>query len=161
MITTAETLQKAENLLQPWTISVSRPEENRLDVVMDVDHLLEASQIIITSIKGAYLAAITGLDRPGADGAEGKIENLYSFILGAAIITLRISVPYSNAVLPSLCGLIPSATLYEREMIEMFGVNIADTPDTNRLLLPDDWPDGVYPLRKSFSGLDEDRTELK
>ena len=27
-----------------------------------------------------------------------------------------------------------------------------DAEDFDRLVLPDDWPDGVYPLRKSFTG---------
>jgi Ni,Fe-hydrogenase III component G len=44
------------------------------------------------------------------------------------------------------------ATLYERELIEMFGITIEGTPNTDKLLLPDDWPAGVYPLRKEFTG---------
>jgi Ni,Fe-hydrogenase III component G len=48
---------------------------------------------------------------------------------------------------------VPTATLYERELQEMFGFVVAGTPDSGRLLLPDDWPDCVYPLRKSFKGL--------
>jgi Ni,Fe-hydrogenase III component G len=43
--------------------------------------------------------------------------------------------------------------------MELFGVEIVGTPDTDRLVLPDDWPHGVYPLRKSFTGFDsEERT---
>ncbi|MCX7976926.1 MAG: NADH-quinone oxidoreductase subunit C, partial [Bellilinea sp.] len=53
-------------------------------------------------------------------------------------------------VLPSICPLIPSATLGERELMEMFGVKVEGTPDTSRLILADSWPEGVYPLRKSF-----------
>ena len=51
--------------------------------------------------------------------------------------------PFSFCVLRRLGG----------ELIEMFGFVIEDTPDPARLLLPDDWPDGVYPLRKAFEGL--------
>ena len=32
--------------------------------------------------------------------------------------------------------------------MEMFGVVVDGTPNPSRLFLPDDWPDGVYPLRK-------------
>jgi Ni,Fe-hydrogenase III component G len=32
----------------------------------------------------------------------------------------------------------------------MFGNTVAGTPNTARLFLPDEWPDGVYPLRKDF-----------
>ncbi len=36
----------------------------------------------------------------------------------------------------------------------MFGITVEGTPVTDKLLLPDDWPDGVYPLRKSFTGFE-------
>ena len=62
-------------------------------------------------------------------------------------------MPYDAARVPSVCGLVPAATLYERELGEMFGVTVEGTPVTDHLLLPDSWPQGVYPLRKSFSGL--------
>ena len=78
---------------------------------------------------------------------------LYHFCRGAAIITLRVSVPYEAATVPTICGVISSATLYERELSELFGIVVEGTPDPRRLVLADDWPDGVYPLRKSFKGL--------
>ena len=41
----------------------------------------------------------------------------------------------------------------------MFGVDLLGTPDSDHLLLPDEWPNGVYPLRKSFTGLKPVGTE--
>ena len=35
------------------------------------------------------------------------------------MVTLRVSVPYDAARIPSICHLIPSATLFERELGEM------------------------------------------
>jgi len=32
----------------------------------------------------------------------------------------------------------------------MLGVAVIGAPDEGRLFLPDDWPDGVFPLRKEF-----------
>ena len=32
-------------------------------------------------------------------------------------------------------------------------IEVEGTPDSSHLLLPDEWPDGVYPLRKDFHGL--------
>jgi Ni,Fe-hydrogenase III component G len=31
---------------------------------------------------------------------------------------------------------------------------VLGTPNTDRLVLSDDWPKGVYPLRKDFTGLE-------
>ena len=143
--------------MEPLLTSVERFEwrdEKRLDVYLPADKLLDEIRTLAKA-GWRYLSAITGMDTPPAEdgSAEGRIEILYHFCEGPCVLTLRISVPYSHPVAPSVCSLIPYATLYERELIEMFGVELEGTPSTARLLLPDDWPDGVYPLRKAFKRL--------
>ena len=159
---TAEILQSTEVALQPWAKAVSRPYSDRLDVAIDAGDLVAAVSAMHNGHMG-YLAAITGLDHPApalktAEGTPaapeaGELEVLYSFCQGAAVITLRVKVPSASATIPSICDVIPSATLYERELSELFGIEVKGTPSTSRLLLSDDWPEGVYPLLKSFKGL--------
>jgi NADH:ubiquinone oxidoreductase subunit C len=172
---TQKALDIAKGLLEEFVMASSTPEENRLDVMVSPDKLLPAIEKLQQNNWG-YLSTITGLDHPGAAESkqdesrweksveevsgsaydrEGTIELLYHFSEGAAITTLRVSVPYSKAVVPSVCGIIPSANLYEMETIEMFGVKIENTPSEEHLLLPDGWPENTYPLRKSFTGLKE------
>lgn len=151
-------LSRAEELLKPVSEEISRPASYRVDAIVLPEKLLEAVTIL-TRKKWGYLLTITGLDRPAPEPVEGEkpgenhIEVLYHFGEGAAIATLRVALPYSNLTVPSVCGVIPAATLYEREVMEMFGITMEGTPNTDKLLLPDDWPAGVYPLRKEFTGL--------
>jgi Ni,Fe-hydrogenase III component G len=156
METRNDPLEIAENLLAPWAARMNRPEDNRLDVYLERENFKAAAQAVYRSSWG-YLAAITGLDLPptAENGVEpeGHIEVLYHFCRNAAVLTLRIRLPYADPTIETVCDLSPSATLYERELMELFGVEISGTPNTDRLVLPDDWPDGVYPLRKSFAGL--------
>ena len=153
-----QSLDKAESLLSPWTDSFTRPDDHRLDVVLAAKDLAAAAAALV-EVRWGYLAAITGIDRPaiagedGAPQAEDEIEIMYTFCWGAAITSLRVKVPYSNPVIATVCDLIPSASFYERELMEMYGVVVENTPNPERLMLPDIWPEGVYPLRKSFSGL--------
>ena len=64
-----------------------------------------------------------------------------------------IDIPADKPVFNSLSKEIYSASLFEREMKEMFGVEAIGNPDLRRLKLHDEvWPDGVYPLRKDFTG---------
>jgi NADH:ubiquinone oxidoreductase subunit C len=141
-------LTKAESLLADWSKETSRPDGNRVDVVLAVDDLVTAVKTLIDDgWEHGYLAAITGIDL----GVEaGDIEVLYHFCSGPAILTLRARTPRDNAVVPTVCDLIPSASFYERELIEMLGVTVTGTPNTDRLFLPDEWPEGVYPLREDF-----------
>lgn len=123
-----------------WTT----PEENRLDAQVAPDDLPKVAQLLTEGHWG-YLIAITGLD----NGVEaGTLEVLYHFGCGAVVLTLRVTVPRDGAAVPSVCGVIPYAGVFERELSEMFGIGVRDTPDASRLYLPDDWQDGVFPLRK-------------
>jgi Ni,Fe-hydrogenase III component G len=40
--------------------------------------------------------------------------------------------------------------------MELLGIEVVGTPDTSRLILPENWPAGVYPMRKSFKGLEKE-----
>jgi NADH:ubiquinone oxidoreductase subunit C len=157
-----EALQTAQDLLNQWTSGMSTPDMSRLDVVVAPKDLKPAVRILQKAHWG-YLSAITGIDHPpvpvSPDGKqlakEGSLEMLYHFCEGAAITTLRVSVPYTRPVIPSICEILPYATLYEREANELFGVTFRGAPNTDHFVLPDDWPNGVYPLRKSFTGFNK------
>jgi Ni,Fe-hydrogenase III component G len=143
---TEQLLQTAESLLVPYIQATEKPASNRLDVVVDGDDLVTAVYTLHQSPWG-YLAAVTGLDL----GVEsGEMEVLYHFCAGAAVVTLRVKVDRETAVVPTICPIIPSASFFERELGEMFGITVAGTPNSDRLFLPDEWPEGVYPLRKDF-----------
>ncbi len=62
----------------------------------------------------------------GIDAGEGKIELQWLFSKYGAkdeIVLFYTIVPYETKV-PSIVSLIPSATLSEREIVDMFGVDI-------------------------------------
>lgn len=167
-----EAFETAEAILKPYTRLATRPAPDRLDITI-LPNAVPAAVWALVYERWGYLTAITGLDRSGTTGQgseevqwarlagesetaspggaqEGAIEILYHFCQGEAILTLRTSVRYSFPVVHSICEVIPSATLYERELGEMFGVKVVGTPVKDKLLLPEDWPDGVFPLRKIF-----------
>ena len=139
-------LARAEALLEPWLARTERPTDNRLDIWLSPDALLPVVATLVAGEWG-YLAAITGLD-PGV--ATGQLHVLYHFAEGAAVVTLRVAVPRDVAELPTIRPLIPLAAMYEQELTEVLGVAVVGAPLRGRLFLPDDWPDGVYPLRKEF-----------
>ncbi|HVN53243.1 MAG TPA: NADH-quinone oxidoreductase subunit C [Anaerolineaceae bacterium] len=163
---TQTAFQEVTDLLQPWARWTKQVQPNLLTVSISRAHLLPAVKALIDARWG-YLSAITGLHLPLAaalapayDGPEpdplitgGSFVVLYHFCNGDAVLNLRVHPPsIKDTRVPSICGLIPSATLYERELMEMFGIEVEGTPDTSHLLLPDEWPDGVYPLRKDYHG---------
>ena len=143
-----QNLQQAEQLLASWTRETSRPEANRLDICTGVDDLRPAVKTLHDAHWG-YLSAITGLDL----GPEaGELEALYHFCNAAAITTLRLRLPrLQEAVLPTIEDIIPPAAFFERELHEMLGFRINGATSNERLFIPDDWPENVFPLREDFS----------
>jgi NADH:ubiquinone oxidoreductase subunit C len=90
-----------------------------------------------------HLSAITGLE------VEDGIELLYHLSNGNTLVTVKVKLSKNEAVAPSITDIIRGATLYEQEIHDLFGVDFEGHPNLAPLILPDDWPKDVYPLRKS------------
>jgi NADH:ubiquinone oxidoreductase subunit C len=64
---------------------------------------------------------------------------------------LKVAVPKDDPKIPSITGILPGATLYEREVNDLMGVFPEGHPNPARLILDYDWPEGLHPLRKENS----------
>ncbi|GIW04443.1 MAG: formate hydrogenlyase [Thermomicrobiales bacterium] len=97
---------------------------------------------------GGRLATMVGED----DRAQsGSFRLSYIFALpDRRWLTLETLLDAANPVFPSVTPDIPAANWYEREVQDLLGLVPLDHPDPRRLVLHDDWPDGVYPLRADF-----------
>lgn len=63
-------------------------------------------------------------------------------------VIVHAAVPSSNEEFPSVTPKVPACVWGEREIRDMYGLRPIGLPDERRLVLPDDWPDDLYPLRK-------------
>ena len=103
---------------------------------------------VITYLKDnfglTHITTITALD------TGDEIEILYHLLCQGVALNLRTFVPKADPVIETITPLLPGAILYEREIQDMLGVKVKGHPDPRRLILPEDWEDGVYPLRKDY-----------
>jgi len=63
-------------------------------------------------------------------------------------VNLRVNLPEDNPSVPSITPVICGAEWIEREMHEMLGIDFPGHPNLAKLLLPEDWEEGNYPLRR-------------
>lgn len=80
-------------------------------------------------------------------------EILYHFSYDKRGLTLSLRATIkdkTNPAIDTITDITRSAWWIEREIHELFGINFRNNDDLRTLLLPDDWPEGVYPLRKDF-----------
>ena len=126
-------------------LEIVNPDRRRIFLKVAPADLVAAATLLRDKHDCAHLSTISGVDR------GETFEFLYHFAAPTAVISVRTEVPRPEPRLPSICAVIPGAVLYERELQDMFGVVVAGIPDGRRLVLPDDWPDGQFPLRKDWT----------
>jgi membrane-bound hydrogenase subunit beta len=139
-----EIVESLKRDLGAKALELTNPDRRRIFVKVAAADLVPAVTLLRDKYDCAYLATISGVDKGEA------FEFLYHFASPVASVTVRTEVPRTAPRLPSICAVIPGAILYERELQEMFGVTVENIPDGRRLNLPDDWPEGQYPLRKDW-----------
>ncbi len=88
-----------------------------------------------------------------------------SIVIEPALLILIYHVVYENSLVASLktrilktdpriksiSDIYITAELYEREVYDILGVNFEGHPNLSRLLLPEDWPENLHPLKKDVT----------
>jgi len=118
----------------------------RQDVQQIMQHLKEAHA-------PAHLSTITGMDVGDA------IAIIYHYAVEGCQLNVRCLVPKEDNRIDSITPVAPAAILYEREISDLLGVEFVGHPDPRRLILPDEWPEGDYPLRREEAADDGESDE--
>jgi Ni,Fe-hydrogenase III large subunit/Ni,Fe-hydrogenase III component G len=71
-------------------------------------------------------------------------------VAGSPFISLEAEISATDPSYPSLTPTLFCANWFERETQDMLGLVPVGHPDPRPLVLYDDWPEGVHPLRKDF-----------
>ena len=124
---------------------VCRRNDKRIYVDVPPEHTLEANGYLFGEMKGR-LATATGRD------VSDRIEVLYHYCMDedGVVVTVRTWAWKPDCELDSVATLFRGANFIEREIQDILGVRFRNHPDPRRLILADDWPEGVYPLRRDF-----------
>jgi NADH-quinone oxidoreductase subunit C len=93
-----------------------------------------------------FCSDVTASDWPARPQRFDVVYCLYSTSLRHRV-RLKVRAADGEPV-PSVSGIWPAANWLEREVFDMFGVNIVDHPDRRRILMPDEWQG--YPQRKDY-----------
>ncbi|MGH7632541.1 MAG: NADH-quinone oxidoreductase subunit C/D [Gemmatimonadaceae bacterium] len=100
----------------------------------------------------AMLYDLTAIDERMRTHREGEpasdftvVYHLLSFERNA-YLRLKVALSASDLHIPTITPIWPSANWYEREMWDMFGIEVDGHPHLTRILMPDTWVG--HPLRK-------------
>jgi NADH-quinone oxidoreductase subunit C len=123
---------------------IDRKADNRVFLPCEAENVYEICRFLFNDL-GLRFVISTGID------AQDCFEVLHHFSNdeSGCIVTVKAFIRNRESPeLDSITPLIPGAEWIEREMHDLLGITFRNHPNLERLILADDWPEGVYPLRK-------------
>ena len=139
-----ELVEKIAKDLEGKLENTERPLGKRLYLYVHPDHSLEINRYLYEL--GGRLVTATGID------SRDYIEVLYHYSFDSMniIVTVKTRALKPDVELDSVAQLFPGAEWIEREIHDLLGVKFKTHPRLERLILSDDWEEGVYPLRRDY-----------
>jgi len=125
--------------------AIQMPRERRLALTVPFADFPAVFDYAVKELKFSHLITITGLDEPEVFGLIYHLAHD-----NGVVLNLRTSVDKKNPTVKTVTSYFPGAEIYERELVDLFGVKVEGLQAGNRYPLTDEWPVGEYPLRKDW-----------
>jgi Ni,Fe-hydrogenase III component G len=125
-------------------IDIEHKSDIRIYLSCEAENSYVVNKFLFEDVPLRFLIA-TGID------SDDCFEVLYHFTDDetGCIVTVKAFIrDRENPAIESITPFLPGAEWIEREIHDILGIEIKNHPNMRRLILADDWPEGVYPLRK-------------
>ena len=149
-MTREEVLKKIKEKFNEDIVDFFDKSPHRVYIEIEPEALTKVAGYIFGGL-GARFNIASGVD------AGEHLEILYHFTVEDInlLITIRVKLEKSRPRIQSLVPVMEAANWIEREICELLGVRFLGHPDLRRLLLSEEWPAGVYPLRTDYKEWDK------
>lgn len=140
---TTDMVERLRTLLKEKLLEITSPRGRRVFLtVKPRDYKNTVKKLRDIGVN--HVSTMTGLD-------TGKEIMVLTHLFGQGVeVTVKTALDRKNPRVSSITDLISGATFYEREIFDLLGVKFVGHPNLKRLVLSEDWPEGVHPLRKDF-----------
>ena len=136
-------------LAERFTLDISQAvvKERRIYLSVPEEVFMDALTFLRQELNFDHMITITGLD------TGENFEFLYHVSEpGGVLMTLKLKTRREDpVVIQTVLPVYPGATFYERELEGLLGVKVEGLTPGRQYPLPDNWPEGQYPLRKDWT----------
>ncbi len=140
-----ELLNLLKDELKGNFLAASSLEENRLFIDIKKEALVETANQLMK--EGARYQMGVGYEAR-KNGRGLAMVHTFAFDADSLLVAIRALTTEDEPEFDSLTPFIPGAGWSEREYIDLLGLHFKNHPNPKRLVLSDDWPEGIYPLRQ-------------
>ncbi|MEI6859291.1 MAG: hydrogenase large subunit [Shewanella sp.] len=121
--------------------------DNQVTITVKPTALIDVMKWLYYDQEG-WLAVTFGNDERSLNGHFAVYHALSMEGEVKSWVTVKVLVDANTQEFPSITPFVPAAVWGEREVRDMYGLRPVGLPDERRLVLPDDWPEDLHPLRK-------------
>ena len=124
--------------------AIEQKADNRICLSCEAENSYAVNKFLFEDVPLRFVIA-TGID------SDDCFEVLYHYAYDetGCMITLKAFIrERERPAIESIAPFLPGAEWIEREIHDILGIDFKNHPNLRRLILADDWPEGVYPLRK-------------
>ena len=138
-----EYIEIVKEALKPVATDFKIKSDTRVYVVVPKEKIIETARIMFKDL-GTRFAIASGIDTP-----QG-IEIMYHFSPDAhnMLVNISVIIKKDDLTIDSIASVITGAAWIETEIREMLGVKFNNHPGPKHLLLGEDWPEDLHPLRR-------------
>jgi membrane-bound hydrogenase subunit beta len=117
----------------------------RIFASVPADEIGAVLEQVVAEMGFTILCTITGLDLGETLGVIYHLART-----SGVVLSLEIHVPKAQPLVQSITARFPAAEMYEREMVDLLGIQVQGLAEGRRYPLPDTWPANEFPLRKDW-----------
>jgi len=139
-----EELKNRLSEIKDKLIDIEQTTDNRIFLLCEAANAFSVARFLFEDLSLRFVI-ITGID------SDDCFENLYHFSNDqtGCVVTIKAFIRDREAPsIESITPIVAAAEWIEREIHDILGIDFKNHPNLKRLILFDDWPEGVYPLRK-------------
>lgn len=119
--------------------------DRRIFADVPLENFREVLEYAVKTLGFGGLKMITGLDEVTSFGVIYHLDKG-----GKALLNLKVHTSHDAPKVKTVTDIFPGVDPYEREIADLLGIKVEGLAAGRRYPLPENWPDGQYPLRKDW-----------
>ena len=145
-------IEKLKEEFKPDIVEVTVKNQKRVTVTIRPVAILNVAGYLYKSAGFRFIIASAVHTRRGFE-----IHYHFSRDSAGLILNLHVILDRNNPEIESLSNMFNATNWIEREMHELFGINFLNHPNQDKLISEGNGAEGVYPYRKDFKSVTEDK----
>jgi len=145
-------IEKLKGEFKNGILEITIKNQRRVIVTIKPDLLLNMAGYLYKDSGFRFIIASAIHTRRGFE-----IHYHFSRDSAGLILNLHVILDRNKPEVESLSNMFNASNWIEREMHELFGINFLNHPNQDKLISEGNWAEGVYPYRKEFKSISEEK----